>query len=121
MQFDKIFMPKQVDKKEVIWGHIPFVKIPFTKRDLVFFIISTPLIYPLYKLYIFLFNPRAIIDIATMVMTLISVPLFITLLSRIKNNGFYIEKIVLNRFKYMTTSKLTLNEKILNRLKDKED
>lgn len=119
--YEKIFMPKQVDKKEIIWGRIPVLKIPFTKRDLILFVISLPTIYPSFKIYKFVMYPQGIIDNFLMIVTLISIPLLITLLFRIKNNGFYLEKVMFNKFKHYTNAKVSLNEKILNRMKMKED
>lgn len=117
--YERNFVPKSIKNKEVIWGYVPFIKYPFTKRELIFFVIGCPLIFPAYHIYRFIAQPKEIIDFLIMGMILIFLPLITALLSHVKPNGTYIENALINNLKYKKNAKVLINEKSLNRLNKK--
>jgi hypothetical protein len=118
MQLNRIFVPKPIKQKEVIWGYIPFIKKPFTKRELIFFALGIPLAIPFYFVYKFIFPPSDIAGYITMYMTMLFVPIIITLLSHKKINGNYIEKAIFQKIKYQSGSSVKINEKSLKTLQN---
>ena len=114
MNYNKIWIPKAIKQKEIIFFHLPFIKKAVTKRELLYFCLGIPLIFPFYYIFIQIIEPKNKMDFIVISLMLLGIPIIISTLSHIKTNQKYLEDIVIGKINHKKNATIFLNKKALN-------
>lgn len=117
MDFDKVFVPKPIKQKEVIFMRIPWFGVAITKRQFVWFLMGFPFCILSIIILVNIVRPTDITSYLIIFLVSLSFPLFTLLISHKKTDDKYIEEIFFQKRYYKKHSAVILNKKALSNYK----
>lgn len=128
---ENIWIPREIKQKEVIIFHVPVIKRPVTSRHL-FYLIPGLFLGVLFLVLSFVIAPikldiegntgtQIAQSIVIRSIIAIAIPIFLTMLSKSKKNGKYLEERLMLSIKHKKNSDILLNEKALRGIERRKD
>lgn len=119
---ERVWVPKEIKQRDVIFFHLPVIKRPVTKRELIYAIpgIIISSIFLVVSLTILksnnalnITNIKNIKNLILVITIALYIPIFFAMLSQKDFDGIYIEKYFAKKVIYKKNASVTLNRKAL--------
>lgn len=105
---DKVWTPKEIKQKDIIYFHMPYIRRPVTSRMLRYFMPSF-----IISIAIFFIFSRFKAILFQLSVFCILFPFAVVVILNSPKEGLYLEDIAKNKFKYKSKASVLLNEKAL--------